>query len=34
MISPLSNISSDAKLGENVVVDSFSTIFEDVIIGD
>jgi UDP-N-acetylglucosamine acyltransferase len=34
MISPLSNISPDAKLGEGVTVDSFSTIFEDVIIGD
>lgn len=34
MISPLANISSEAKLGQNVVVDSFSTIFEDVVIGD
>ena len=34
MISPLANISADAKLGQNVVIDSFSTIFEDVEIGD
>lgn len=34
MISTLANISSDAKLGENVTIDSFSTIFEDVVIGD
>lgn len=34
MISPLSNVSAAAKLGENVVVDSFATIYEDVVIGD
>ena len=34
MISPLSSVSPESKLGENVVVDSFSIIFEDVIIGD
>lgn len=34
MISPLSNVSSDARLGENVIVEPFSTIYEDVEIGE
>lgn len=34
MISTLANISDKAKLGVNVRVDSFSTIFENVTIGD
>lgn len=33
MISPLAHVSSDAKLGEGVVVSPFSTIYEDVVIG-
>jgi UDP-N-acetylglucosamine acyltransferase len=33
MISKFADISPNASLGENVQVDSFSTIFEDVIIG-
>ncbi len=34
MISPLANVSADSKLGQGVIVDSFSTIFEDVVIED
>ena len=34
MISSLSNISNDAQLGAGVIVESFSTIYENVIIGD
>ncbi|NCA22583.1 MAG: acyl-[acyl-carrier-protein]--UDP-N-acetylglucosamine O-acyltransferase, partial [Crocinitomicaceae bacterium] len=34
MISQLSQISDQAQLGANVTVHSFSTIFEDVVIGD
>lgn len=34
MISNLANISKEAKIGENVRIDSFSTIFDDVVIGD
>jgi UDP-N-acetylglucosamine acyltransferase len=34
MISKLSNISDDAQLGAGVIVESFSTIYENVIIGD
>ena len=34
MISPLSNIHPGAKLGKDVKVDAFTTIEEDVIIGD
>lgn len=34
MISKFAEVSPEAKLGENVRIDSFSTIFEDVIIGD
>lgn len=33
MISKLANISSDAKLADGVIVESFSTIYEDVEIG-
>lgn len=34
MISPLAQISSEATLGAGVRIDAFSTIMEDVIIGD
>ena len=34
MISKLANISSCAKLGANVVVEAFSTIYDNVNIGD
>lgn len=34
MISPLANVSADSKLGQGVIVNSFSTIFEDVVIED
>ena len=34
MISPLSNIHPDAKIGKDVTVDAFTTIEADVIIGD
>jgi len=34
MISPLSNIHPDARLGKNVQVDAFSTIQGDVVIGE
>lgn len=34
MISPLSNIHKDAKIGNNVTVDSFTSIGADVVIGD
>lgn len=34
MISKLANISKDAQLGANVIVDSFSTIFENVTISE
>lgn len=34
MISKFSNISPEAKLGKNVTVESFSTIYEDVEIGE
>lgn len=34
MISNLANISSNAKLGENVTVEPFSTIYENVTIGE
>lgn len=33
MISTLANISPNAQLGEGVIVESFTTIYEDVIIG-
>jgi len=34
MISKFANISDNAQLGSGVIVESFSTIYEDVIIGD
>ncbi|MFN5323803.1 MAG: acyl-ACP--UDP-N-acetylglucosamine O-acyltransferase [Bacteroidota bacterium] len=34
MISPLSNIHKEAKIGNNVTVDSFTSIGADVVIGD
>ncbi len=34
MISKLANISDGAKIGENVTVEAFSTIYDDVVIGD
>ncbi len=34
MVSSLASVSSKAQLGENVTIDSFSTVFDDVIIGD
>jgi UDP-N-acetylglucosamine acyltransferase len=34
MISSLAQVSQNAQLAQNVTVDSFSTIFEDVIIGE
>jgi len=34
MISPRSNVHPDAKIGSNVTIDSFTTIYADVIIGD
>lgn len=34
MISKLSNISTGASLGKNVTVEAFTTIYEDVIIGE
>ena len=33
MISNLAHVSTDASLGENVVVEPFSTIYDDVVIG-
>lgn len=34
MISPLANVSPKAKIGNNVTIEAFVTIFEDVEIGD
>lgn len=34
MISPLANISPNAKIGNNVTIEAFATIYEDVVIGD
>jgi UDP-N-acetylglucosamine acyltransferase len=34
MVSSLASVSSKAQLGKNVTIDSFSTVFDDVIIGD
>ncbi|TNF43571.1 MAG: acyl-[acyl-carrier-protein]--UDP-N-acetylglucosamine O-acyltransferase, partial [Cytophagales bacterium] len=34
MISPLSSVSDSAKLGQNVHVDPFTMIHEDVVIGE
>lgn len=33
MISPLAQVSPNAKLGEGVIIDAFSTIHDDVVIG-
>ncbi len=33
MVSNLAHVSSDAKLGENVIIEPFSTVYEDVVIG-
>jgi UDP-N-acetylglucosamine acyltransferase len=33
MISPLAHVSPSAKLGEGVIIESFSTIYDDVVIG-
>ncbi len=34
MISPLANVSSKAKIGSNVTIEAFATIYDDVEIGD
>ncbi len=34
MISPLANVSSKAKIGNNVTIEPFATVYEDVVIGD
>lgn len=34
MISSLANVSKDAKIGDNVTIEGFSTVYEDVVIGD
>lgn len=34
MISPLANVSSKAKIGKNVTIEAFATIYHDVEIGD
>jgi UDP-N-acetylglucosamine acyltransferase len=34
MISPLSNVSPKAKIGANVTIEAFATVYEDVEIGD
>jgi UDP-N-acetylglucosamine acyltransferase len=34
MISPLANVSPRARIGKNVTIESFATIYEDVEIGD
>ncbi len=34
MISPLANVSPKAKIGNNVTIEAFATIYEDVVIGD
>lgn len=34
MISPLANVSSKAKIGNNVTINAFATIYENVEIGD
>lgn len=34
MISPLANVSSKAKIGNNVTIEAFATIYDDVEIGD
>ena len=34
MISPLANVSSKAQIGNNVTIEAFATIYDDVVIGD
>lgn len=34
MISPLANVSPKAKIGKNVTIEAFATVYEDVEIGD
>lgn len=34
MISPQANVSSKAKIGNNVTIEPFATVYEDVVIGD
>ena len=34
MISPIANVSSKAKIGKNVTIEAFATVYEDVEIGD
>ena len=34
MISPLANVSTKAKIGNNVTIEAFATIYDDVVIGD
>lgn len=34
MISPLANVSPKAKIGQNVTIEAFATVYEDVVIGD
>ena len=34
MISPLANVSSKAKIGKNVTIEAFASVYEDVEIGD
>lgn len=34
MISPLANVSKNAKIGNNVTIEPFATVYDDVVIGD
>jgi UDP-N-acetylglucosamine acyltransferase len=34
MISPLANVSKKAQIGENVTIEAFATVYDDVVIGD
>lgn len=34
MISPLANVSPKAKIGKNVTIEAFATVYEHVEIGD
>lgn len=34
MISPLANISKDSQIGEGVTIEGFTTVYDDVVIGD
>lgn len=34
MISPLANVSSKAQIGNNVTIEAFATVYDDVVIGD